>query len=75
MTEGAHHRRFRRDSVQAAARPTTGRSAGEIDGLNARVEQLEGELARLEVEKQCLKSVRPVTGWTLSVNASVATHS
>jgi hypothetical protein len=27
----------------------------EIDGLNARVEQLEGELARLEVEKQCLE--------------------
>ena len=42
-------------SVQAAARPTTGRSPTEIDGLNARVEQLEGELARVEVEKQCLE--------------------
>ena len=27
----------------------------EIDDLNARVEQLEGELARLEVENQCLE--------------------
>src|ERR1700756_87541 len=27
----------------------------EFDDLNARVEQLEGELARLEVEKQCLE--------------------
>jgi hypothetical protein len=36
------------------ARPPGGHRT-EIDGLNARVEQLEGELARLEVEKQCLE--------------------
>ena len=36
------------------ARPPGGH-CHEIDGLNARVEQLEGELARLEVEKQCLE--------------------
>jgi hypothetical protein len=35
------------------ARPSGGHRA-EIDRLNARVEQLEGELARVEVEKQCL---------------------
>jgi hypothetical protein len=36
------------------ARPPGGHRA-EIDRLNARVEQLEGELARLEVEKQCVE--------------------
>ena len=36
------------------ARPPGGHRT-EIDGLNARVEQLEGELARVEVEKQCLE--------------------
>ena len=36
------------------ARPPGGHRT-EIDGLNVRVEQLEGELARLEVEKQCLE--------------------
>ena len=36
-----------------ARRPAGHRT--EIDGLNARVEQLEGELARLEVENQCLE--------------------
>jgi hypothetical protein len=38
---------------QPARRPSGHRT--EIDGLNARVEQLEGELARLEVEKQYLE--------------------
>src|SRR5262249_38535423 len=36
------------------ARPPGGHRS-EIDGLTTRVEQLGGELARLEVEKQCLE--------------------
>jgi hypothetical protein len=47
------------DLAEIQYRPLPGRQPGshrtETDGLKARVEQLEGELARLEVEKQCLE--------------------
>jgi hypothetical protein len=47
------------DLAEIQYKPLPARRPGgdrtEINGLNARVEQLEGELARLEVEKQCLE--------------------
>jgi hypothetical protein len=47
------------DLAEIQYRPLPARRPGshgtETDGLKARVEQLEGELARLEVEKQCLE--------------------
>ena len=47
------------DLAQIQYKPLPARRPGghrtEIDGLNARVEQLEGELATLEGEKQCLE--------------------
>jgi hypothetical protein len=47
------------DFAEIQYKPLPGRQPGshrtEIDGLNARVERLVGELARLEVEKQCLQ--------------------
>jgi hypothetical protein len=47
------------DLTEIQYRPLPARSSGghrsSIDDLNARIEQLEGEVARLEVEKQCLE--------------------
>jgi hypothetical protein len=47
------------DLAEIQYKPLPARAPGghrtETDGLKARVEQLEGELARLEVEKQCLE--------------------
>ena len=47
------------DLAEIQYKPLPARRPGghrtELDGLNARVEQLEGELARLEVENQCLE--------------------
>ena len=47
------------DLTEIQHKPLGARSPGghrsRIDDLNARVEQLAGEVARLEVEKQCLK--------------------
>jgi hypothetical protein len=47
------------DLTEIQYKPLPARSPGchrsSIDGLNAQIEQLEGDLARLEVEKQCLE--------------------
>jgi hypothetical protein len=63
------------DLAEIQYKPLPARSPGghrfDVDDLNARVAQLEGELARVDA----WKSVRPVTGRTLSVNASAATRS
>jgi hypothetical protein len=47
----------------------------DVDSLNARVEQLQGEVAALEVEKQCLEAAASVTAQTSSVNVTAATRS
>ena len=48
------------DLAEIQYKPLPVRSPGghrtEIDGLNARIEQLQAELARLEVEKRCLEA-------------------